>query len=47
MSWIRSYFAIKRNFHTYNTIAGIRETTQLLLDLYHINDKTYIHPLKV
>mgnify|MGYP000919695179 CR=1 FL=1 len=42
-----AYFAIKRNFHTYNTIAGIRETTQLLLDLYQINDKTYIHPLKV
>jgi len=42
-----AYFAIKRNFHTYSTIAGIRETTQLLLDLYQINDKTYIHPLKV
>jgi len=42
-----AYFAIKRNFHTYNTIAGIRETTQILLDLYQINDKTYIHPLKV
>jgi len=42
-----AYFAIKRNFHTYSTIAGIRETTQLLLDLYQINNKTYIHPLKV
>jgi len=42
-----AYFAIRRNFHTYSTIAGIRETTQLLLDLYQINDKTYIHPLKV
>ena len=42
-----AYFAIKRNFHTYGTIANIRETTQLLLDLYQINDKTYIHPLKV
>lgn len=42
-----AYFAIKRNYHTYSTIAGIRETTQLLLDLYQINDKTYIHPLKV
>lgn len=42
-----AYFAIKRNCHTYSTIAGIRETTQLLLDLYQINDKTYIHPLKV
>jgi len=42
-----AYFAIKRNSHTYNTIAGIRETTQLLLDLYQISGKTYIHPLKV
>ena len=42
-----AYFAIKRNFHTYSTIAGIRETTQLLLDIYQVNNKTYIHPLKV
>ena len=42
-----AYFAIMRNFHTNSTIAGIRETTQLLLDLYQINDKTYMHPLKV
>lgn len=42
-----AYFAIRRNYHTYSTIAGIRETTQLLLDLYQINEKTYIHPLKV
>lgn len=42
-----AYFAIKRNFHTYGTIAGIRETTQLLLDIYQVKDKTYIHPLKV
>ncbi len=42
-----AYFALKRNFHTYSTIANIRETTQLLLDLYNINGKTYIHPLKV
>lgn len=42
-----AYFSIIRDLHTYNIIAGIRETTQLLLDLYQINDKTYIHPLKV
>lgn len=42
-----AYFAIIRNFHTYSTIAGIRETTQLLLDIYQVNNKTYIHPLKV
>gem|GEM_PF-2451304 len=42
-----AYFAIIRGSHTYGTIAGIRETTQLLLDLYQINEKIYIHPLKV
>lgn len=41
-----AYFAILRNRHTFDTIAGIRETTQLLLDLYHINGEYYIHPLK-
>lgn len=42
-----AYFAIMRNVHTYSTIAGIRETTQLLLDLYQVNGHLYVHPLKV
>ncbi len=42
-----AYFGIKRNEHTFQTIAGIRETTQLLLDLYRIHGKRYIHPLRV
>ena len=42
-----AYFAIKRSAHTYSTIAGIRETTQLLLDLYSVAGESYIHPLKV
>lgn len=42
-----AYFSIIRNVHTYSTIAGIRETTQLLLDLYQVKSKYYIHPLKV
>jgi pyruvate,water dikinase len=42
-----AYFSIKRNAHTFTTIAGIRETTQLLLDLYHVHERYYIHPLKV
>ena len=42
-----AYFAIMRNVHTFGTIAAIRETTQLLLELFRINDKVYIHPLKV
>ncbi len=42
-----AYFALIRNVHTYSTIAGIRETTQLLLDIYEVQQKLYIHPLKV
>jgi len=42
-----AYFAILRNFHSFKTIARIRETTQLLLDLYHFEDDYYVHPLKV
>ncbi len=42
-----AYFCIIRNAHTFSTIAGIRETTQLLLNLYKINEEFYIHPIKV
>lgn len=42
-----AYFAIIRGRHTYDTIARIRETTQLLMDIYCMSDKLYIHPLKV
>ncbi|HCX64713.1 MAG TPA: pyruvate kinase, partial [Eubacteriaceae bacterium] len=42
-----AYFAILRNTHTYATIARIRETTQVLFDLYSIQNEHYVHPLKV
>jgi len=42
-----AYFALIRGVHTHATIARIRETTQLLLDLYGDDGKIYIHPLKV
>jgi hypothetical protein len=42
-----AYFALIRGAHTHDTIAHIRETTQLMLDVYHVDDKFYIHPLKV
>src|SRR3989339_238207 len=42
-----AYFALLRNKHSYKTIARIRETTQLLLDLYNFEGDYYIHPLKV
>lgn len=42
-----AYFPLLRNRHSYATVAGIRETTQVLLDLHRIDDALYVHPLKV
>jgi len=42
-----AYFAILRNYHSFQTVARIRETTQLLLDIYDFDGNFYIHPLKV
>ncbi len=42
-----AYFAIIRNKHSFDSIARIRETTQLLLDLKNISSELYLHPLKV
>ncbi|MBN1526521.1 MAG: phosphoenolpyruvate synthase [Candidatus Omnitrophica bacterium] len=42
-----TYFSILRNNHSFKSIARIRETTQLLLDLYRCEGSTYVHPLKV
>jgi hypothetical protein len=41
-----AYFAILRDRHSYQAIARIRETTQILLDVFH-KDFFCIHPLKV
>ncbi|MDN5792060.1 MAG: PEP/pyruvate-binding domain-containing protein, partial [Brevibacterium aurantiacum] len=42
-----AYFALLRDQHTRATVTGIRETTQLFLDLHHIEEELYVHPLKV
>ncbi|MGN1032789.1 MAG: PEP/pyruvate-binding domain-containing protein, partial [Intestinibacter sp.] len=42
-----AYFSIKRNSYTYETIAKIRQTTQVLMDVYNVDGNFYIHPLKV
>ncbi len=42
-----AYFALIHNSHSFKTIARIRETTQLLIDVYNIESNLYIHPLKV
>jgi hypothetical protein len=42
-----AYFAIIRESHSYNTVARIRETTQVLIDVYKDKGLFYVHPLKV
>ncbi|SHI84575.1 Pyruvate phosphate dikinase, PEP/pyruvate binding domain [Tessaracoccus bendigoensis DSM 12906] len=42
-----AYFCLLRGQHTFETVAGIRETTQLLLDVHSVGDAVYVHPLKV
>lgn len=42
-----AYFSILRGHHSFKTIARIRETTQLLLEVYNHEGSYYIHPLKV
>ena len=41
-----AYFSILRNRHSFKTISRIRETTQVLLDVYSFNHKLYVHPVK-
>jgi len=41
-----AYFSILRNSHSFKTIARIRETTQVLLDVYKFQGKLYVHPIK-
>ncbi len=42
-----AYFPILRGRHSFDAIARIRETTQLLLDVYSDEKRVYLHPLKV
>ncbi len=41
-----AYFAILRSRHSFKTVARIRETPQVLLDIYNNNGKICVHPLK-
>ncbi len=42
-----AYFCMLRGSHNNQTIAGIRDTTQILIDFYVQGGKSYICPLKV
>jgi hypothetical protein len=41
-----AYFSIMRHSHSFKTVARIRETTQLLLEVYHPGGNYCVHPLK-
>lgn len=42
-----TYFALTRGLHAHSAVARIRDTTQILVDVYRIDESLYIHPLKV
>jgi len=42
-----AYFAILRNRHSFKAIARIRETTQVLIDVYNHQGRICVHPIKV
>lgn len=42
-----AYFCLIRRSHAFKTVARIRETTQVLLDVYNTGTDIYVHPLKV
>ncbi len=42
-----AYFAVIRGRHSNTAIARIRDTTQVLIDVFQVDSQMYIHPLKV
>ncbi len=42
-----AYFGILRSRHSFRTVARIRDTTQLLIDVYYYHGDCYVHLLKV
>jgi pyruvate, water dikinase len=42
-----TYFALLRDRHSHEAVSTIRETTQLLLDVFRHEGELYVHPLKV
>ena len=42
-----AYFPLLRGRHSFDAVARIRDTTQLLLDVYSNETYIYLHPLKV
>lgn len=42
-----AYFGLLRNNHSFRAVARIRETTQVLLDVFNTGESLFVHPLKV
>lgn len=42
-----AYFALTRGQHSHIAVANIRDTTQVLIDVYYVQGRLYIQPLKV
>ncbi|HEY3489310.1 MAG TPA: PEP/pyruvate-binding domain-containing protein [Candidatus Deferrimicrobiaceae bacterium] len=42
-----TYFALLRDRHSFEAVAAIRDTTQILVDVFRQGDDRYVHPLKV
>ncbi len=42
-----AYFALTRGQHSHSAVARIRDTTQILIDVYHVKGRMHIHPIKV
>jgi pyruvate, water dikinase len=42
-----AYFALIRGKHSNRAVARIRDTTQVLISVYRVDEKAYVHPLKV
>lgn len=42
-----TYFTLLRDHHSFDAVAAIRDTTQLLLDVFRRDGNLYLHPLKV
>ena len=42
-----AHFAIIRERHSFQTVARIRDTTQVLIDVYNVDGNIYFHPIKL
>ncbi len=42
-----TYFALFRDCHSYEAVSAIRDTTQILVDVFRHKGSLYLHPLKV